>query len=167
MKGKSKKPRSPGTPKLLPFSESVGYQVRAAHRALQRLLYLRITPYGVSSGMWYFLRALWHEDGQSQRELSLRVGTMEPTTMSAILALEKKGFVRRASDANDARKRRVYLTTSGRMLEKELIPVARDVVDIATRNLTPTSRKALLETLGSVAAECEREISKIDRDQKS
>jgi hypothetical protein len=74
-----------------PFAESVGYQIRATHWALQRFLQLKIEPHGVTPGMWYFLRALWHEDGLNQRELSRRVGTMEPTTLSAILNMEKKG----------------------------------------------------------------------------
>ena len=47
----------------LPFEDSVGYQVRATHRSLQRFLQIKIEPYGVTLGMWYFLRALWHEDG--------------------------------------------------------------------------------------------------------
>lgn len=76
----------------LPFSESVGYQIRATHRSLQRFLQLKIEPYGTTLGMWYFLRALWHEDGLTQRELSDRAGTMEPTTLSAILIMEKKGL---------------------------------------------------------------------------
>lgn len=44
------------TPKRvdLPFEESVGYQIRATHRVLQ----LKIEPYGVTIGMWYFLRVL-------------------------------------------------------------------------------------------------------------
>ena len=88
----------------LPFAESVGYQVRATHRALQRFLQFKIEPHGITPGMWYFLRALWHEDGLTQRELSVRVGTMEPTTLSAILIMEKKGLVRRVRDASDRRK---------------------------------------------------------------
>ena len=39
-----------------PFTDSVGYQVRRTHRALQRFLQLKIEPHGVTLGMWYFLR---------------------------------------------------------------------------------------------------------------
>jgi MarR family transcriptional regulator, organic hydroperoxide resistance regulator len=52
----------------LPFAESIGYQIRATHRSLQRLLQLKIEPHGVTLGMWYFRRALWHEDGLNQRD---------------------------------------------------------------------------------------------------
>ena len=56
---------------------SLGYLVRDANRAFQRLLERRISPHGVTRGQWYFLRVLWEEDGLSQRELSARVGMME------------------------------------------------------------------------------------------
>ena len=49
---------------------SLGYLVRDANRAFQRLLERRISPHGVTRGQWYFLRVLWKEDGLSQRELS-------------------------------------------------------------------------------------------------
>src|SRR5437870_665414 len=78
-----------------PLDESVGYQVRTTHRLLQRMLQVSIEPYGVTLGMWYFLRALWEEDGLTQRELSRRIGTMEPTTLTAIQTMERSGLVKR------------------------------------------------------------------------
>src|SRR3569833_751019 len=67
----------------LSLGGSLGYLVRDANRAVQRLLEKRITPHGVTRGQWYFLRVLWEEDGLSQRALSARVGMMEPTTVMA------------------------------------------------------------------------------------
>ena len=133
-----------------PFAESVGYQIRSTHRALQRLLLLKIEPHGITLGMWYFLRALWHEDGLTQRELSNRVGTMEPTTLSAITIMEKKGLVRRSRDKADRRKWHIHLTAKGRALKVRLIPLARGVVDMAVQNLSAGEVKQLLKVLGEV-----------------
>lgn len=131
-------------------SESVGYQIRTTHRALQRLLQLKIEPHGVSLGMWYFLRALWTEDGLTQRELSRRVGTMEPTTMSAILNMEKMGLVRRVRNKSDRRKLHVHLTAKGRELRVELIPLAREVVGMATQSLSASETRQLLALLAEL-----------------
>jgi hypothetical protein len=79
---------------LLPI-ESIGYQIRATHRLLHRCLQARIEPSGATLGTWYFMRALWQEDGLTRRQLSNRVGTMEPTRLSAILIMQKKGLIRR------------------------------------------------------------------------
>ena len=87
-----------------PLAESSGFLVRDANRAFQRLLERRIAPYGVTRGQWYFLRVLWTEDGLSQRELSARVGTMEPTTVIALRSMEKSGLIRRVRSSDDKRR---------------------------------------------------------------
>ena len=51
--------------------------------------------HSVSFGHWAFLRILWERDGLNQRELSDQAGVMEPTTFSAIQAMEKLGYVTR------------------------------------------------------------------------
>src|SRR6201990_2229033 len=79
----------------LSLGGSLGYLVRDANRAFQRLLEKRITPHGVTRGQWYFLRVLWEEDGLSQRELSSRVGMMEPTTVIALRSIEEAGLLLR------------------------------------------------------------------------
>ena len=121
---------------LLPTSRSVGYLVRQTHRAFTRVLQARIAPHGVSIGMWYFLRVLWQEDGISQRELSQRVGMMEPTTASALNNMERKGFVRRLRNRTDRRIVNVFLTERGRALRRELLPLAAAVNELALRGVS-------------------------------
>jgi DNA-binding MarR family transcriptional regulator len=146
----------------LPFAESVGYQIRATHRSLQRFLQFKIEPYGITLGMWYFLRALWHEDGLSQRELSDRAGTMEPTTLSAILIMEKNGLVRRARNRDDRRKWHVHLTPKGRALKGKLLPLARDVVDTAVHNLSRGEVAQLLKALAEVQKSLHATLARLD-----
>jgi DNA-binding MarR family transcriptional regulator len=118
-----------------PPAESSGYLVRDAHRAFQRLLEKRIAPYGVARGQWYFLRVLWTEDGLSQRELSARVGMMEPTTVIALRSMEKAGLIRRVRSADDRRKAQVWLTAKAQRMRNELLSVARGITDQAEDGL--------------------------------
>ncbi len=104
-----------------PLAESSGFLVRDANRAFQRLLEKRIAPYGVARGQWYFLRVLWNEDGLSQRELSARVGTMEPTTVIALRTMEKSGLIRRVRSTDDRRRSHVWLTPKAQRLRTELL----------------------------------------------
>lgn len=134
----------------LPLERSVGYQIRRTHRLVQRALQVRIEPRRVSLGMWYFLRALWDEDGLTQRALSTRVGTMEPTTVAAIMLMEKSGFVERKRNKEDRRKINVYLTVRGRALERELLPAGITVAEVATRSLTSRELEMLLRLLGDI-----------------
>jgi DNA-binding MarR family transcriptional regulator len=141
----------------LPLDASVGYQIRATHRALQRHLQMRIVPHGVSLGMWYFLRALWAEDGLTQRELSRRIGTMEPTTLTAIAAMERKGFVSRVRSEIDRRKIHVRLTVKGRQLKATLMPLAIEVVNTATAGFSDDKKKLLLGCLSELQRNLEQD----------
>ena len=146
----------------LPFAESVGYQIRATHRALQRFLQSKIEPQGITLGMWYFLRALWHQDGLTQRELSNRAGTMEPTTLSAILIMEKKGLVRRVRNRDDRRKWHIHLTPKGRALKVKLLPLAREVVDTAVHNLSRGEVAQLLKALSEVQKSLHATLARLE-----
>src|SRR6516165_11811508 len=115
------KAKSPRRIADLPPHVSSGYLVRDAHRAFQRLLERRIAGYGVTRGQWYFLRVLWITDGLSQRELSARVGMMEPTTVIALRSMERSGLIRRARSADDKRRAQVWLTPKAQRLRNELL----------------------------------------------
>jgi MarR family transcriptional regulator, organic hydroperoxide resistance regulator len=145
---------------VLPLDTSLGYQIRSTHRLFQRYLQGKIEPFGVSLGMWYFLRVLWEEDGLTQRELSQRVGTMEPTTLTAIRSMERSGFIRRERNTEDGRKINIFLTQDGRGLQAKLLPLAREVVDDAASTLTSEDRQAMLALLAKVQANL---AAKMDR----
>ncbi len=160
--GKPPKRSASAADAILPFAESVGYQIRTTHRLLQRFLQAKIEPHGITLGMWYFLRALWHEDGLTQRELSNRVGTMEPTTLSAMVIMEKKGLVRRVRSADDRRKWHIHLTPKGRALKAKLLPLAREVVDTAVQNLSRGDVTQLLNGLAEVQKSLHATLQRLD-----
>ncbi len=135
---------------LLPFETSFGYQIRQTNRLVSRYLQQKIAPYGLTLGMWYFLRALWNEDGLTQRELSVIVGTMEPTTLTAIRAMERAGLVRREQNKDDRRKLNIYLTERGHALKPQLLPLAKAVVDDAVSGFSEDERAAFLRYLADV-----------------
>lgn len=134
----------------LPLDRSIGYQVRATHRLIQRALQARVERHGVTLGMWYFLRVLWSQDGITQSELSRRVGTMEPTTLAAIRDMERAGIVTRLPDPDDRRKINLFLTEHGRRLEAALLPFAIEVVDSALTGMTEREIRMLLDLLGVI-----------------
>src|SRR3954468_5063932 len=76
-------------------NDRLAHLVKDATRALVRSLQLRLAAHGVSFGHWTFLRILWEHDGLTQRELSEQAGVMEPTTLTAIRAMEELGYVTR------------------------------------------------------------------------
>ncbi|MEZ2721719.1 MarR family winged helix-turn-helix transcriptional regulator [Paenalcaligenes hominis] len=138
------------TKEILPLQKSLGYQIRTSHRLIQRRLQSLIEPHGVSLGMWYFLRVLWHKEGLTQSELSQLVGTMEPTTLTALRSMERCGFIKRERNALDGRKINIYLTDLGRELEGKLVPLAKEVLSEASSGLSDSEMQTLLRLLNVI-----------------
>lgn len=143
----------------LPHHESDGYLVRDAHRAFQRLLERRIAPHGVTRGQWYFLRVLWTKDGLSQRELSARVGMMEPTTVIALRSMEKAGLIRRARSSDDRRVTHVWLTAKAKRMRDELLNLARGINTQADNGIPPED----IEVFRRVILQMTANLDKIGR----
>lgn len=115
--------------------DRLAHLVKDATRALVRALQMRLAAHAVSFGHWTFLRILWEGDGLTQRELSEQAGVMEPTTFSALKAMEQRGYVRRQKRGGDRKKVYVMLTPKGRRLRERLVPLAEDVNRIAVRGV--------------------------------
>ena len=136
-------------------SDRLAHLVKDATRALVRALQMRLAEYTVSFGHWTFLRILWEGDGLTQRELSEQAGVMEPTTFSALKAMERLGYIRRRQLGGDRKKIYVLLTPKGRRLRRRLVPLAEDVNSIAVRGMRPadiaTTRAVLLAIIENLA----------------
>jgi DNA-binding MarR family transcriptional regulator len=108
---------------------------RHTNRALQHVLEVRIASSGIKRGQWYFLRALWEEDGLSQRELSKRVGTKEPTAAMALRTMEKSGFIRRVRSKEDSRRAQVWLTPKANKLRAKMLKVVETITRDAEKGI--------------------------------
>ena len=137
--------------------DRLAHLVKDATRALVRALQVRLAEHKVSFGHWAFLRILWEREGLTQRELSDEAGVMEPTTFSALKAMERLGYVVRRHMEGDRKKSYVFLTPEGKRLKTKLVPLAETVNSIAIRGLNPAdiriTRDVLLAIIGNLARE--------------
>ena len=153
---RSPKAKPPRRAAAFPPRLSSGYLVRDAHRAFQRLLERRIAAYGVTRGQWYFLRVLWTADGLSQRELSARVGMMEPTTAVALRNMERSQLIRRLRADEDRRKLRVFLTAKAKRLRNELLTIARGITADAEQGLAARDLDTFRRVIARMTANLDR-----------
>lgn len=107
--------------------QSVAYLIRDTYRAFGKILQSRISVENLTLAQWYFLRVLWEEQGLTQRELSRRIGMREPTTVSALHVMERRGLVKRVRDTKDRRRTHIFLTKRGESLKSKLLPFALEV----------------------------------------
>jgi DNA-binding MarR family transcriptional regulator len=111
---------------------------------------MRLAQHSVPFGHWTFLRILWEQDGITQRDLSVQAGVMEPTTFTAMKAMEKLGYVMRKQAPNNKKNVYVYLTPKGRALKRKLVPLAQNVNKVAVKGVSAADVKATRRTLLAV-----------------
>jgi MarR family transcriptional regulator, organic hydroperoxide resistance regulator len=136
-------------------NDRLAHLVKDSTRALLRALQMRLAEHSVSIGHWTFLRILWETDGLTQRELSEQAGVMEPTTFSALNAMEKLGYITRRHMPVSKKKIYVFLTPKGRLLKTKLVPLAEEVNEVAARRILSadiaTTRRTLLAIIENLA----------------
>jgi MarR family transcriptional regulator, organic hydroperoxide resistance regulator len=138
-------------------NDRLAHLVKHAARGLARALQMRLTEHAVSYGHWTFLRILWESEGLTQRQLSDQAGVMEPTTFSALSAMEKRGYVTRRPNPRSRKEVHVYLTPKGRALKGKLVPLAEEVNEVALRGVAAAdiaaTRRTLLALVANLAAD--------------
>ena len=128
-------------------NDRLAHLVKHAARGLARALQMRLTEHAVSYGHWTFLRILWESEGLTQRQLSDQAGVMEPTTFSALGAMEKRGYIVRRPSPVSRKEIHIYLTPKGRALRSKLVPLAEDVNEVALRRVSAADVAATRRTL--------------------
>jgi DNA-binding MarR family transcriptional regulator len=129
---------------------SYGYQVRATHRAFDRVLQQQLTKHKLNNGFWYVLRVLWEKEGLTQRELAREVNLMESSMVLMLNAMQTAGLVRRCRDQLDKRRMRTYLTPRARALKRKLLPYAGKINAIAAQGVSVKDRAVMLAVLSKM-----------------
>ena len=141
-------------------SDSTGFLVRSLHQSFNKVLAQRISRANLTTAQWFFLRALWENDGVAQRELSNSVGLTESTTVAALKIMEKNRLVKRKRDPRDSRRIIVSLTAKGRKLEDELLPDVLDINRIIHQGISVKEIKSLQKQLRELRARLDEEANR-------
>jgi DNA-binding MarR family transcriptional regulator len=112
----------------------------------------RLEPFGVRPRTYAVLMALSDNDGQSQRQLSNRLGIHRNVMVTVIDDLERQGLVKRMPHPNDRRAFAVTLTDTARELLPALDAHGRAQEKAITAPLTAEESAALLDQLQRIAA---------------
>jgi DNA-binding MarR family transcriptional regulator len=136
-------------------NDRMAHVVKDLLRTIQRAMQIRLAAHSVSIGQWVFLRILWERDGVTQRELSELAGVSEPTTYSALLSMEKMGYITRKKLPGNMRNLSVCLTAKGRALKAVLIPLAEQVNAVAIAGLSAAEVQQFRQTMLRMIANLE------------
>lgn len=112
----------------------------------------RLAPLGVDPRTYAVLLALAAADGQSQRQLSMRLGIHRNAMVSVVDALERHGLVTRRPHPEDRRAVAVTLTKKARGLLPALDQQGRAQEGELTATLSDGERSTLLRLLQRISA---------------
>jgi DNA-binding MarR family transcriptional regulator len=112
----------------------------------------RLAPIGADPRTYAVLVALASSDGQSQRELSERLGIHRNAMVMVIDGLEQRGLAKRLTHPDDRRAVAVTLTAKARRLLPALDDQGRELEDEIAAPLSAKERATLRGLLQRVAA---------------
>src|SRR5438309_7039654 len=92
------------------FENSIGYWIFAAAHELARALNEELAAHGITFRQWEVLALLSLKGEQSQSELAERMRIEAPTLVGVLDRMERDGWILRALDATDRRKKLIRPT---------------------------------------------------------
>ena len=96
------------------------------------------------------LSDLHRKEGVLQQDLAESMIRNKSSITKMLERLETDDFVRKEEDPNDARCKRIYLTSKGRSMNELLKHVIPDVHQIAFKGLSDADMKVALEVLNNI-----------------
>lgn len=101
----------------------------------------------ISTEEWAILLILWSKGEQTPSALA-DVTFRDRTTITRLIdQMVKKGIVKRNHDDKDRRRVLIMVSEKGRNLEQELVPIAREMIGIALKGLSPQDIETTINTL--------------------
>jgi DNA-binding MarR family transcriptional regulator len=119
------------------LSDAFPYLLNRVGVRMGELFARRLGPYGVTLPMYRVMATLWEKGNQRLGELS-NITSIELSTLSRLVGtMMRKGLVSRKRPDGNARTVEINLTTKGRKLVEELIPLAILYENVGLRSFRP------------------------------
>lgn len=144
------------------LSNSFPYLLTRVGVRMGELFSRRIAPYGVTLPMYRVMAALWENGDQRLIDLAT-VTTTEISTLSRLIGeMKRKGLVTRSRLEDNGRTVAINLTSKGRLLLEELMPIAMHFESVAVSKFSDDEVarlkvvfREIYESLGSIEPEIE------------
>jgi DNA-binding MarR family transcriptional regulator len=127
--------------------ENVGFIIGDVSRMLRTVYDRRVEPLGLTRAQWRVLARISRNEGCTQTELAAELEIEKPTLGRLIDRLQANDWVERRADENDARTKRIFLTSRAHPILDEMFSLADDVLNGAIAGLTRDQADQLLQSL--------------------
>ncbi len=138
--------------KSFDFRHAPGHLIRRAHQVAVALFMEETAAFEVTPVQFAILNALIDEPGEDQVTLARQVAFDAATFGSVIGRLEAKGWVRREADAQDRRRKLLWVTPEGERAAQQMKTAVRRAQQRILAPLADDERQQLIGLLGRLVA---------------
>jgi MarR family transcriptional regulator, lower aerobic nicotinate degradation pathway regulator len=129
------------------LDDQIGHLLRLAYQSASGHFARRLRPYDLKPQQFATLLRLRELGATSQNRLGEAVGMPRANIHKMVERLAARGLITATPDPDDARRRRVELTASGRRLVARLIPLDEASTEDALAALSAGERQTLYRLL--------------------
>ena len=101
----------------------------------------------LTTEMMQVLRYLWRHDCVNQQQIADAVNRDKASLTAMLDNMVRRELVTRCEDAQDRRSKRIVLTAKGRALEQEVVPLIREMYELAGQCIPPQQLEAGMAVL--------------------
>ncbi len=146
--------------KLFPINESLLfwlYRARIQSLAVMRRAF-QAAGYDVTPEQWGVLVRVGKHEGMSQSQLGKDTLKDRHNITRIVNHLEKRGYIERCPDNIDKRAYRLFLTKSGRIIQKKLTPVVLNHLQEMFNGLSSEDLRTLLRIFKRTVNNLEKKL---------
>jgi len=136
---RAKRPKSEARHEL---TDGLDFLIRDTRLRLYKFIESRVAPHGVPLRLWFPLRALYRNDGITQRELGRMMGYGDAHAGVIVKAMQRRRLVDRKS-SRDKRSINLSLTPAGRKMARLTLRLMRRVNTTIAAGLSASEARAL------------------------
>ena len=128
----------------------VGYNARRAALRIIEGFIARMAVFDLRPVDFSVMSLIHHNPGITSRQLCATLGILPPNLVGMVVALERRGLIRRERHRNDGRAMSLYATEAGHALMVQAEQEASALEVDQTAGLSATERRTLMRLLQKI-----------------
>jgi MarR family transcriptional regulator, organic hydroperoxide resistance regulator len=132
------------------LTDGLDFLIRDSRLRLSKHIEGRIAGTGIPLRFWFPLRALYRNEGITQRELGQILGFGDARAGVVVGAMQRKRLVARRPDPTDRRKLALFLTPEGKRMAQATLRAMRATQATLLAGFSPAEATSVTALLGRV-----------------
>lgn len=147
------------------FVHGFGFRLAYVARRLRQAVDDELRAYGLTDATWRPLAYVGRlGEGVRQKELAEALGIQGPSLVRLLDTLERRGLIERREQDHDRRVRGIYLTQSGRKLQRRILRISDSIQERVLGNADPDDLEACIRLFDHVEHVLDQPVSDRKRD---